>query len=178
MVSAITILENAEKNVEKKRGESKTYTEPLPENDPSVKSYLTSFYQERLVTNSFLREMREELRRYPETLGEHYKLLVPNIVSFDAFFSRYYYRCNIDRIVDELKNEDIKLSSSHDRRGLMRGSGSARLLLTRGSGSARFSTSGSSHMHNSRIAVSDTDSSSDVSDDDGFAFGEDDDNGI
>jgi len=36
---------------------------------------------------------------HPETLGTHYGLLVPNIVSFDQFWSRYYYRCSLTTVL-------------------------------------------------------------------------------
>jgi hypothetical protein len=108
MVSTITRLDNAEKIAEKRRGESMTYTEPLPENDRSVELYQAEFYRKQLVTSSSLKAMQEELRQYPHTLGDHYKLLVPNTVSFDQFFCRYYYRCSIERVVDELRLEEGK----------------------------------------------------------------------
>ena len=108
MVSTITLLENAEKLVDKRRGESKTYTVPLPHDDAETKRYETEFYSKRLVTSNSLLSMKEELKMYPETLGEHYKLLVPATVSFDAFFCRYYYRCNVERVVDEFKSHEVE----------------------------------------------------------------------
>ena len=105
MVSSIDLLENAEKVLDKRRGESKTYTIALPTDDPEAIRFQLDFFENQLSKSKDLLEMKDELQKFPETLQEHYRMLVPDVVSFGDFFCRYYYRCNLDRIMDELRQQ-------------------------------------------------------------------------
>jgi hypothetical protein len=85
----------AEMEVEKRRASSHTYTEPLPIDSPLVQSFLQEFY------NNDVYDLNADLVKYNETVGEHYKYLVPQQVSFDEFCCRYLFRCNVAHILRE-----------------------------------------------------------------------------
>lgn len=87
----------AQKEYERRLGCSKTYTEPMPNED----SYMIEFYKTTIFDNS--NEMKSLLQEYPDTLNEHYQILVlSNTVPFGLFWARFYYRCNIESILKEL----------------------------------------------------------------------------
>jgi hypothetical protein len=94
----------AEDEIDKRRKQSRTYTEPLPLDNPEVESYLEEFYSKQIFERA--QEFKKELETYSDTVGVHYEFLVPEQVSFDQFFSRYYYRCNIDKLVQEMQQDE------------------------------------------------------------------------
>lgn len=101
------------KEIEKRQGKSATYTVPLvndqitPEQQQDVESFLSEFYCHGIFGKS--REMRMLLKQNPATIGTHYALLVPDVVSFDQFWSRYFFRCSQTTILQE-----IRIASEHE----------------------------------------------------------------
>lgn len=93
----------AQDEVEKRRLQSRTYTEALDYKDPNVIAFLNDFYEKQIFERGL--EFRAELDKYSDSVGEHYKFLVPEQVSFDDFFSRYIFRCDIERVVKEFEDE-------------------------------------------------------------------------
>jgi hypothetical protein len=92
----------------KRRGRSATYTQPLiggrhpmsVEEEENVHSFLSEFYSYQIYDNMV--NMKHTLQMYSDTVAVHYGLLVPNICSFDEFWSRYYYRCSIVQVKKDL----------------------------------------------------------------------------
>lgn len=80
---------------EKRHGRSKTYTEPIPNED----LYMITFYRETIFEKAL--EIKDIISKYPDTVGEHYSVLVPNTVSYACFWARYFYRCCVDSIIQE-----------------------------------------------------------------------------
>jgi hypothetical protein len=93
----------AEKEAEKRRGKSATYTQPLLGTTDAQQADLETFVAEWYSRMIFEKaaEMPRLLQQFPETLGTHYALLVPNLVSFDQFWARYFYRCSLTTILEE-----------------------------------------------------------------------------
>jgi hypothetical protein len=93
----------AERIAGQRRGKSATYTQPLVgqsvEEQEDMHSFCAEFYSSTIFEKSS--EMKSLLRTYPDTLGTHYAVLVPHVVSFDQFWSRYYYRCSVTTILAE-----------------------------------------------------------------------------
>lgn len=94
----------AEEEIEKRRKQSRTYTEPLPRDNPEVEAFLTEFYSKYIFERAL--DFKVELETYSDTVGEHYHFLVPEQVSFDDFFSRYYYRCNLEKLMKEIQHQN------------------------------------------------------------------------
>jgi hypothetical protein len=92
----------------KRRGRSATYTQPLLggkhplsiEEEENIHSFLSEFYSYQIYDN--MMNMKHTLQMYSDTVAIHYGLLVPNICSFDEFWSRYYYRCSIVQVKKDL----------------------------------------------------------------------------
>jgi BSD domain len=119
-----------QKEIAKRRGQSATYTQPfvrchcgsgssncpspvsvtaaatttIEEYDQDVQSFLTEFYGRGIFERSA--DMVQLLQLYPDTLAVHYALLVPGTVSFDQFWSRYYYKCSATTILREWSQRD------------------------------------------------------------------------
>jgi BSD domain len=120
-----------QKEIAKRRGQSATYTQhflrcngssssssnspvsvtaaaaattTMEEYDQDVQSFLTEFYGRGIFERSA--DMTQLLQQYPDTLAVHYALLVPSTVSFDQFWSRYYYKCSATTILREWSQRD------------------------------------------------------------------------
>lgn len=104
----------------KRRGRSATYTQPLIveatnaakpatsfEEQEDITSFLTEFYGYRIFDSMV--DMKHLLQQHTDTVKVHYGLLVPNVCSFDEFWSRYYYRCSYAQVKKEILQ---KLNSS------------------------------------------------------------------
>jgi hypothetical protein len=92
--------------MEKRQGSSKTYTQPMPDEE----TYMIHFYKEVIFDKAL--EMKSILNKYPDTVGEHYNVLVltSNTISFGCFWARYLHRCCIDTIINEMNNiEKVKV---------------------------------------------------------------------
>lgn len=87
--------------MERRRNKSSTFTEPLRGDDVALKEFLGDFYRNILYKKQS--EMGALLKQHPDSLGQHYNMLVKeaSIVSNDDFWMRYYYRCNVDTILRE-----------------------------------------------------------------------------
>jgi hypothetical protein len=81
---------------EQRRYQSRTYTEPLDDESVHVQEYCSIACSE-IDKDKFL----SDLVTYSESVGEHYKYLVPEQVSEDDFRSRYLYRCDVINIMRE-----------------------------------------------------------------------------
>ena len=96
------------KEMEKRQGKSATYTQLLQGRDEAeqqdMESFLTEFYGGGIFDKA--REMRTLVRHHPATVGTHYALLVPDVVSFDQFWSRYFYRCSSTTILQDLRRSE------------------------------------------------------------------------
>ena len=51
-------------------------------------------------------EIAKELEENPDTLKLAFEALVPTKVKYDEFWQRYFYRCDIDRITQEIEEEE------------------------------------------------------------------------
>lgn len=45
--------------------------------------------------------LKEIVWKYPDNMGEHCSVLVPNTVSYACFWARYFYRCSVSAIIQE-----------------------------------------------------------------------------
>lgn len=94
---------DAEAFIDKRRGKSATYTQPLigssVEEQEDIMSFLSEFYLTTIFDQSGC--MKRLLKQYPDTIGTHYSLLVPDVVSFDQFWARYFYRCSVTTVLAE-----------------------------------------------------------------------------
>ena len=92
----------------KRRGRSATYTQPLIggkhplsiEEEENVHSFLSEFYSYQIYDS--MMNMKHILQIYSDTVAIHYGLLVPNVCSFDEFWSRYFYRCSIVQVKKDI----------------------------------------------------------------------------
>ena len=90
--------------VERRRHQSSTFTEPL-QRSPDMKEFLQSFYK-AVYTDQRKSHYRQELEKHPGTLQLHYKALVPSLVSYEDFWQRYDFRCDVNRVMNELRESD------------------------------------------------------------------------
>eukprot|EP00978_Attheya_sp_CCMP212_P022228 scaffold66042_cov40-Attheya_sp.AAC.1 len=66
----------------------------------NVRDYITTFDIESRTD-----EISDILMRHPETVHEYFETLVPTEISYQLFWMRYFYRCNVDRIAQEWQEE-------------------------------------------------------------------------
>lgn len=79
-----------------------TYSTPLDENDLEVKQFLESFNVENKGDEiTMYLEKHEMLKTFQEEL-------VPEHVTYEEFWHRYFYRCDPERIVAEWQNSSIE----------------------------------------------------------------------
>lgn len=124
----------AEEELEKRRKQSRTYTEPLPSDNPEITAFLKEFYSKHVFERAL--EFKDELEKYSDTVGEHYNFLVPEQVSFDQFFSRYYYRCNLDHLMNEVQQVQNEECGRRRPLGRTRSSDGIPLMTTLGRGTS------------------------------------------
>lgn len=86
-----------------RRSKSSTFTEPLKKT-PDMKEFLTSFYK-KIYTDQQRAIYREELDGHP-ILKSHFDVLVPGIISYEDFWQRYDYRCDVERIMTQMKEDN------------------------------------------------------------------------
>lgn len=91
--------------VENRRNHSSTFTTPLDRTQPDFKEFMSNFYQHVYDENK-QEYYRNELAKYPDSLGLQYKVLVPAVVRYEEFWQRYEYRCNVSRVMDELQQRN------------------------------------------------------------------------
>lgn len=91
--------------IERRRGQSSTYTEKLPRDAPDLKDFLMDFY--RNIVFKRQAEMMEEVFKYPKTVGKFYNELVPSVMAYEDFWQRYYYRtASVERVMAEIEVAD------------------------------------------------------------------------
>ena len=107
----------AEVDIALRRGRETTYTEPLlqrgqkqDEDDlAEVKTFLSSFYRT-------IYRRREEchaiLRQHPNTVALHFANLVPDQMSYEDFWQRYFFRCDVDRLLDQWDRRGKQLAAA------------------------------------------------------------------
>jgi hypothetical protein len=88
---------------ESRRHKSSTFTEPL-KRTPDMEEFLAEFYK-NIYTDQQHAIYRQEKDQYP-ILKNHFDILVPGIISFEDFWQRYDYRCNVERIMMEMKEQN------------------------------------------------------------------------
>jgi hypothetical protein len=77
-----------------------------------MKVFLTDFYK-NVYTDKRQDYYRQEQIKYLH-VAKHYEVLVLNkIVSFEDFWQRYTYRCNVDRVRKELGDADAAAAMNH-----------------------------------------------------------------
>jgi hypothetical protein len=120
-----TIHTMVEWELNKRRGRSATYTQPLIsehstacfEEQEDIATFLTEFYGYQIF--DYMNDMKLTLQQYSDTVAIHYGLLVPNLCSFDEFWSRYYFRCSYTQtkkeILQKLQSEASSIQSSNDK---------------------------------------------------------------
>jgi hypothetical protein len=102
----------------KRRGRSATYTQPLMvpatsfEEQEDITSFLTEFYGYRIFDSMV--DMKQLLQQHTDTVKVHYGLLVPDVCSFDEFWSRYYYTQVRKEISQKLNNKDSSIHESEE----------------------------------------------------------------
>lgn len=107
----------AEVDIALRRGRETTYTEPLlqrgqkqDEDDlAEVKTFLYSFFRT-------IYRRREEchaiLRQHPNTVALHFANLVPDQMSYEDFWQRYFFRCDVDRLLDQWDRRGKQLAAA------------------------------------------------------------------
>ena len=91
--------------IERRRGEEKTYTTPLPREASDLKAFLTDFYRNIIFKRQ--EDMKAELIKYPNTVNQFYTALVPKEIAYEDFWQRYYYRtASVERVISELEAQD------------------------------------------------------------------------
>ena len=74
-----------------------------PKDDPAIIAFLTTF-----TLQSKTQEIGEILADSPDTTCKHFDYLVPQFVSYEQFWQRYYYRCDPERIQREWEEEEVR----------------------------------------------------------------------
>lgn len=55
--------------------------------------------------DSLTDDIASTLENHPTTVRVHFEALVPTVVTYEQFWMRYYYRCNVDRVEREWEEE-------------------------------------------------------------------------
>jgi hypothetical protein len=93
-------MERAKKELRRRRRQEATFTTPL-QKTPETKPFLNEFYKN--VHTPAKKEFYRHERSVYESVGEYYRKLCGRTVSFEDFWSRYEYRCDLQRILEEQK---------------------------------------------------------------------------
>lgn len=102
--------QRAVKEIDRRRRDLKTYTDPLDESREDLHDFLDDFDSDILSKKQV--EMQQIFLEHPVVQG-FYRELVPNVVEHDDFWQRYYYRTSsTDRVLLDLDVQDVaKLKS-------------------------------------------------------------------
>jgi hypothetical protein len=98
------LKKRALEEVDTRRHRSSTFTEPLRK-APEMKDFLTTFYK-NVYTPAKKSFYNQELKTHSDSLKVHYDILVPTMVSYEDFWQRYEWRCDINRVTNELRQAD------------------------------------------------------------------------
>ena len=74
-----------------------------PKDDPAIIAFLSTF-----TLQPKTQEIGEILADSPDTTCKHFDNLVPQFVSYEQFWQRYYYRCDPERIQREWEEEEVR----------------------------------------------------------------------
>ena len=107
----------AEVDIALRRGRETTYTEPLlqrgqkqDEDDlAEVKTFLSSFYRTIFRRRE---KCHAILRQHPNTVALHFANLVPDQMSYEDFWQRYFFRCDVDRLLDQWDRQGKQLAAA------------------------------------------------------------------
>eukprot|EP00549_Striatella_unipunctata_P004445 CAMPEP_0118706566 /NCGR_PEP_ID=MMETSP0800-20121206/20638_1 /TAXON_ID=210618 ORGANISM="Striatella unipunctata, Strain CCMP2910" /NCGR_SAMPLE_ID=MMETSP0800 /ASSEMBLY_ACC=CAM_ASM_000638 /LENGTH=514 /DNA_ID=CAMNT_0006609133 /DNA_START=153 /DNA_END=1697 /DNA_ORIENTATION=+ len=100
-------LPSLEEELERFRNLEDTYTLPLDEQDEDVKNFLATF-----VVKDKTEDIAVLLEAHPETIKRLFEELVPTTVAYNDFWTRYYYRCDEERIQSEWEKEEKRASEA------------------------------------------------------------------
>jgi len=95
------IISNAIDEVAHRRTLEETYTETLPETE-EVKQFLQTL---QLANEETTAEISYILQSHPDTVQHYFTDLVPTEVSYEDFWSRYFYRCDEERVEAQWEEE-------------------------------------------------------------------------
>lgn len=106
----------AEAEANLRRARKETYTEPLrpqgkkfsKEEMEDFKEFMTEFYKTIYKRRD---ECGQLCTEYPDSIGKYYKELVPNKMSYEDFWQRYFYRCDVDNINNEWNRKAMEETS-------------------------------------------------------------------
>ena len=91
-------LDRAKKELRRRRRQEATFTTPL-QKTPEMKPFLSQFY--KTVHTPAKKEFYRQERSVYKSVDEYYRKLCGRSVSFEDFWQRYEYRCNLERILEE-----------------------------------------------------------------------------
>ena len=94
---AIKPVETSNKELDK----SSDAPEADASDEPAVLAFLDSFTME-----SKSKDIVKILEETPDTVGKHFDDLVPNAVTYEQFWQRYYFRCDPERIQQKWNKEE------------------------------------------------------------------------
>lgn len=85
---------------DRRRKAKETYLEPLPTTTTSSDAHDFCLDFPRNL-NHRAQARAVQLQTFPDTVAVHYRSMVPKKVSEKEFWERYYFRCDVDRIMAE-----------------------------------------------------------------------------
>jgi hypothetical protein len=92
----------------RRRNAVETYTQTLnlatlssSEDDQELKRFMNDFDYSKMED-----DVQISLAKYPDSVAQHFKNLVPAKVSEEAFWNRYFYRCDEKRILREMRRKE------------------------------------------------------------------------
>jgi hypothetical protein len=91
----------AAEEVERLMAEDETFTETLDSEDAEVKEFLETFDLEAKTD-----DIAKLLESYPDTLKAEFEALVPTQVQYKDFWERYYFRCDEDRVMRDIRRQE------------------------------------------------------------------------
>lgn len=113
---ATSATHSAEEEANIRRGRKETYTEPLrPQGKKFSKEELEDFKKFMSEFYKTIYKRRDECSQlcaqYPDVLGKYYKELVPKKITYEEFWQRYFYRCDVDNINNEWNRRTLEETS-------------------------------------------------------------------
>jgi len=114
-------MDSAAAEADLRRARQETYLEPLrrryststEQEMEDFKSFMTEFYR-----NIYKREeqCKSICEKYPDSVGWYYKELVldKKETSYEDFWQRYFYRCDLNQIKNEQNRSKMELDQPHE----------------------------------------------------------------
>jgi hypothetical protein len=114
--------QQAQLEVQARRNRLATFTEPIKvegdEESADLKEFLCTFYQS--IYNKRRGEIQLILQSLP-TLDKHYRTLVPSRFTYEDFWQRYFYRCDVDRVLRQWARKEKLAKNEPSGGGLTAG---------------------------------------------------------